>query len=43
MVHPGQLDLDEKPELVSVMFEYINIIVDKFYTEPRKIAESYGK
>lgn len=42
-VHPGQLDLDEKPELVSVMFEYINIIVDKFYTEPRKIAESYEK
>lgn len=42
-VHPGQLNLDEKPELVSVMFEYINIIVDKFYTEPRKIAESYEK
>lgn len=42
-VHPGQLDLDEKPELVSVMFEYINIIVDKFYTEPRKITESYEK
>lgn len=42
-VHPGQLDLEENPEMVNVMFEYINIIVDKFYTEPRKITESYEK
>ncbi|WP_291942111.1 DUF4145 domain-containing protein, partial [Cetobacterium sp.] len=42
-VHPGQLNLDEDSELVIVMFEYLNIIVEKFYTEPKRIRESYEK
>lgn len=41
-VHPGEIQLDEKPELVAILFEYINIIIDEFYTKPKKIAESYN-
>lgn len=41
-VHPGEIQLDENPELVAILFEYINIIIDEFYTKPKKITESYN-
>jgi hypothetical protein len=40
-VHPGELDVRDNPEVVSVLFTIVNLIVEKMLTEPRKIAELY--
>lgn len=41
-VHPGQIDLDDKPETALALFSFVNIICDFFITQPKKIAEVYG-
>ncbi len=42
-VHPGQIDLNDKPETAIALFSFINIICDYFITQPKKIAEVFGK
>jgi hypothetical protein len=41
-VHPGQIDLKDKPETALALFDFVNIICDYFITQPKKIAEVYG-
>lgn len=41
-VHPGVIDLDDKPETAFALFSFVNIICDYFITQPKKIAEVYG-
>ena len=41
-VHPGVIDLEDKPETALALFSFINIICDYFITQPKKIAEVYG-
>ena len=41
-VHPGQIDLSDKPETAFALFSFVNIICDYFITQPKKIAEVFG-
>lgn len=41
-VHPGEIQLDEKPDLVSVLFYFINHIVYSKYTKQKEIDEIYS-
>lgn len=41
-VHPGQIDLNDKPETAIALFSFVNIICDYFITQPKKIAEVFG-
>lgn len=40
-VHPGELDLNDSPEVVAALFKLVNLIVEKMITEPKQIAELY--
>ncbi|WP_407299148.1 hypothetical protein [Morganella morganii] len=35
-VHPGKIDSDNISEITTELFEFINLIVDKLITEPKK-------
>lgn len=37
-VHPGEIDLDERPELVSQMFRFMNFAVDHLISKPKELA-----
>ena len=41
-VHPGQIDLKDKPETAFALFSFVNIICDYFITQPKKIAEVFS-
>lgn len=41
-VHPGVIDLNDKPETAFALFSFVNIICDYFITQPKKIAEVFG-
>jgi len=41
-VHPGQIDLNDKPEIAFALFSFVNIICAYFITQPKKIAEVFG-
>jgi hypothetical protein len=41
-VHPGELDLGDKPEVVTALFGLVNLIVDNRIAEPRRIDALYG-
>lgn len=41
-VHPGAIDLDDKPETVSALFTLINAIADRMITQPKKVAALYS-
>lgn len=41
-VHPGTIDLNEDPKMVSSLFKFINLIVEKMITEPKEIDELYS-
>jgi len=41
-VHPGELRLEDNPEIVSALFGLINLIVDNRIAEPKRIQELYG-
>lgn len=40
-VHPGEINLEEKPEKVLKLFELLNFIANKMITEPREIENFY--
>jgi hypothetical protein len=40
-VHPGQIDLNDKPETAFALFSFVNIICDYFITQPKKIADVF--
>ncbi len=40
-VHPGELRIDDKPEVVSALFGLINLIVDNQIAEPKRIQALY--
>ena len=41
-VHPGVIDLDDKPETAHALFSFVNIICDYFITQPKKINEVFS-
>ncbi len=40
-VHPGEINVEEKPELVLKLFELINFIAEKMITEPKEVGAFY--
>ncbi|EKL3976803.1 DUF4145 domain-containing protein [Morganella morganii] len=42
-VHPGKIDSDNISEITTELFEFINLIVDKLITEPKKAKEIFDK
>ncbi|OGA50953.1 MAG: hypothetical protein A3F74_22045 [Betaproteobacteria bacterium RIFCSPLOWO2_12_FULL_62_58] len=40
-VHPGELLVDDNPEIVSALFGLINLIIDNRIAEPKRIAALY--
>lgn len=40
-VHPGTININEKPEVAQALFKILNIIVEKMVTEPKQIDEIY--
>ena len=41
-VHPGELDLNDTPELAMALFGLVNLIVDNRIAEPKRVAEIYS-
>jgi len=41
-VHPGTIDLNDKPETAVALFNLVNIIVDAMITQPKMIESLYG-
>lgn len=42
-VHPGEIDLNDTPEIAEQLFHMINFVVADRITRPREIEEIYGK
>lgn len=40
-VHPGEIDLNDTPEMAHIMFDMINMIVEERISRPKKIEEMY--
>ena len=40
-VHPGQIDLKDDRETALCLFSYVNLIVDRMISEPKRIEEAY--
>lgn len=41
-VHPGQIDINDNPEIAIKLFEIINLIIDTMITGPKKIDELFN-
>jgi hypothetical protein len=41
-VHPGEISLDDTPELCLMMFELLNMIVQRLIVEPQKLTQLYS-
>jgi hypothetical protein len=42
-VHPGELVLDDEPELVEALFVFVNLITDEAITQPRMVEVMFDK
>jgi Domain of unknown function (DUF4145) len=42
-VHPGEINIDDDPSVVSSLLSLINFIVEDRIARPKQIAEMYGK
>lgn len=42
-VHPGTIDLEDNREMASLLFQFINIIVNDMITQPKSINELYSQ
>jgi len=42
-MHPGTIDINDDRETAAALFGLVNFIVEKCFTEPRKINELYQK
>lgn len=41
-VHPGEIKIDDDPEIALNLFYLVNVIVENMITQPRQIAEKFG-
>ncbi|HGF7231673.1 MULTISPECIES: DUF4145 domain-containing protein [Vibrio] len=41
-VHPGEIDLNDNPEVANSLFEMINFIVEVTISQPKKVAALYN-
>ncbi len=41
-VHPGSIDLNDKPETAVALFKLVNIITETMITQPKMIESLYG-
>ena len=41
-VHPGQIDLDDSPQVCEGLFALVNMIVDRMIIQPKKLKELYS-
>lgn len=42
-VHPGEMQLEEDPQTVSLLFQLVNLIVDNQISQPKAIQDLYSK
>lgn len=42
-VHPGEIDLNDKPEIAFKLFRLVNFIAEKMITEPRQLSTFYDE
>jgi len=42
-VHPGEIELNDTPDVAQRLFEMVNFIVEDRITRPKEVAELYGK
>lgn len=40
-VHPGQIDLGDKPETATSLFDLVNFVVDRMISQPKNIQELF--
>lgn len=40
-VHPGQIDLNDSPEIAQTLFKLVNVIADEMITKPKDIDSLY--
>lgn len=40
-VHPGQIDLDDRPEDVTALFQLVNMVVDELISKPSRLNSLY--
>lgn len=41
-VHPGEINIDDSPEIAASLFGLINLIVEERITRPQKVAKMYA-
>lgn len=41
-VHPGEININDTPEIASSMFKLVKFIADKMITEPKELDNLYG-
>ena len=41
--HPGTMDLNDDPAITNSLFDLVNVVIETMITQPRKIAELYGR
>jgi hypothetical protein len=41
-IHPGEINLDDQPQIAEALFRLVNIIAEKMIAEPKEIDALYG-